>query len=366
MSSVDLIDSIDKKILNVRTNSLDFSFNELADMYKEGELIIAPEFQRLFRWNHTLQSQFIESVILELPIPPLFVVERQDRKYELIDGLQRMSSWLHFKGLLINQKTNKKDSPLKLINCDIVEDLNGLTFEELPQSIKIKLKRSPIRVEIIGKDSSSRLKYDMFNRLNMNGLNLSPQEIRNSTIRLLEDGDKFMRYIIDLSENQNFKNCIKSVQENEISRKYNHELVLRFLALKNKLTSHRGNMADFMTEFAEQVSELKFILDYDKNRHDFDKTFLLLDKIMGKEAFVMKREVQYRVGLFDAFSIGLQPYLENINDENIEIIRKVFSKLKNEWSSGKSLNKSNGGTIPKKLKDRIQYVSTSISKAISR
>ncbi len=366
MGLVDLIDSIDKKILNVRTNSLDFSFNELADMYKEGELIIAPEFQRLFRWNDTLQSQFIESVILELPIPPLFVVERQDRKYELIDGLQRMSSWLHFKGLLMDPDTNKIKSPLKLVNCDIVEDLNGLTFDELPQSIKIKLKRSPIRVEIIGKDSSSRLKYDMFNRLNTNGLTLSPQEIRNSTIRLLEGGDKFMRYIINLSKNKNFKNCIKSVQDYEINRKYDQELVLRFFALKHNFESYQGNMSDFITDFAEQISESKIEFSYDENEQFFKKTFLLLDTIMAEEAFILRKNGQYIAGLFDAFSIGLQPWLEQIDKENIGILRDSFSRLKNSEEFKKSFSKKNGGTRPKNLRDRIQEVNKCIAKNISK
>ncbi len=78
MDNVDIINAIDKQVQQVRTRSLDLSFNELMDMYENEELIIQPEYQRMFRWNNTKQSQFIESLILELPIPPIFVIETED------------------------------------------------------------------------------------------------------------------------------------------------------------------------------------------------------------------------------------------------------------------------------------------------
>ena len=89
----DLIIAVDDKIKAIRTRSLDISFNELLDMYKTGELKIDPDYQRLFRWDETKQSQFIESLILELPVPPIFVIEAEEGKFELIDGLQRISTY---------------------------------------------------------------------------------------------------------------------------------------------------------------------------------------------------------------------------------------------------------------------------------
>src|SRR5215469_9751673 len=97
----DLIQAVDSKISSVRTQAIDFSFNELADMHAAGELIIDPDFQRMFRWPEGSRARFIESLILELPIPPIFLIEREDRVYELIDGLQRISSYLHFRDQLV-------------------------------------------------------------------------------------------------------------------------------------------------------------------------------------------------------------------------------------------------------------------------
>lgn len=67
-------------------------------MYKNMELTISPDYQRLFRWEEEKQSRFVESLILEMPVPPIFVIETDDGVYELIDGLQRISSYLHFRG----------------------------------------------------------------------------------------------------------------------------------------------------------------------------------------------------------------------------------------------------------------------------
>ena len=132
---MNIIKDLEDKIKSVRTRSLDLSFNELVDMYKNGELIIAPDYQRLFRWSEANQSRFIESLLLEMPIPPIFVVELEEGVYELIDGLQRISSYLHFRGELAGYDENliaylEDEEDLEAI--DIIEglDLNADEEEE--------------------------------------------------------------------------------------------------------------------------------------------------------------------------------------------------------------------------------------------
>ncbi|MDD1739003.1 MAG: DUF262 domain-containing protein [Methanothrix sp.] len=149
-------------------------------MYEKNELIIRPEYQRLFRWSEGTQSRFIESLLIELPIPPIFVIERTEGVYELIDGLQRISSYMHFRGRH-PERTNEDGSPhyLELIDCDIVKDLDGLTFDDLPKTLQIKLRRNFTRVEVIRKESDSKLRYHIFKRLNSGGYPLTPQEMRN-------------------------------------------------------------------------------------------------------------------------------------------------------------------------------------------
>ena len=99
-SDVDIIQAIDRQVKQVHTQSLDLSFNELLDMNVNGELNISPDFQRLFQWSEGARSRFIESLLLEMPVPPIYVVEEDDGRYMLIDGLQRISSYLHLRGQL--------------------------------------------------------------------------------------------------------------------------------------------------------------------------------------------------------------------------------------------------------------------------
>ncbi len=112
MAELDLeVSTARKKIFR---DGYDMSFGELASMYERGELVIAPEYQRLFRWDDTKKTRFIESLLLNIPIPPIFVFSDKAGRWELVDGLQRVSTVLEFMGLL-------KDADGKLLprsSCD--------------------------------------------------------------------------------------------------------------------------------------------------------------------------------------------------------------------------------------------------------
>ena len=135
---------IDKKIGEVRTESLDLSFGEIINLYTNKELIIQPVYQRLFRWSSQQKSRLIESVLLELPIPQIFTIENSDGVLELIDGLQRISSVIQF----IDSKVIDLD-PLVLEGCDQINDLNNERYDDLPMRLKLRLKRSSVRTVVI-------------------------------------------------------------------------------------------------------------------------------------------------------------------------------------------------------------------------
>jgi hypothetical protein len=102
--------------------------------------------------------------------------------------LQRISSYLHFRGEHPGRlNSDRTYSKLVLTDCDIAKELNGHTFDSLPSALQIKLKRNFVRVEVIRRESDKRLRYYVFKRLNTGGSLLSDQEIRNCTIRLLDN-----------------------------------------------------------------------------------------------------------------------------------------------------------------------------------
>ncbi|WP_035050935.1 DUF262 domain-containing protein [Carnobacterium pleistocenium] len=363
IEGIDLIKKVEENINSIRTRSLDLSFNELLDMHSNGELIIQPEFQRLFRWSVGKQSRFIESLLLELPIPPIFVIELEEGIYELIDGLQRISSYLNFRGKL------EEGTQLTLVDCDIVEDLNGLTYDTLPKPLEIKLKRNFIRVEILRKESDSRLRYYMFKRLNTGGEVLSDQELRNSTIRLLDS--EFNEFLITLSNNESFKETIKNISLTKLNSKYNEELALRFLSLKNNIGNYLHDVSDFLTEYMEYATTELLEKNYDisKEREIFNKTFRILNKTMGNQVFGRlsangNATSGFSVYNFESFSLGIQSSLDLINDENddeINNLKILFMEIKAD-EEFRRLTTGGGKNAINPLNDRIGFVESKVKK----
>lgn len=357
LSGIDIINAVDNKIKKIRTRSLDISFNELLDMYLNEELIINPDFQRLFRWDEKKQSQFIESLILEIPMPPIFVIEVEEGKYELIDGLQRISSYLHFRGQYPNL------GYLKLQQCDIVKELNDMTYEDLPPAIKIKMKRNFSRVEIIRRESDPRLRYYIFKRLNTGGEKLEDQEIRNCTIHLLDD--RFNKLIIELSINDDFLNTTKFLAKASKDKLFDKELVLRFFAIKNYRDKYIHDVGTFLTGYMEAVADPKINIEFDyiNEKVQFEKTFKILNSILGEYAFsdtTRKGTPKKRVSpyYYEAFAIGIQKYLNNINPLDTETVRKIgteLSSIKND-ENFRSIIMGGGKNTSRNLEARIRFV----------
>lgn len=352
MNENELINISDQERKKVRTNSFDLSFNEIIDMYKNQELIITPEYQRLFRWSEEQQSRFIESLILELPVPPIFVIENEDGVYELIDGLQRISSYLNLRGYLEEGKT------LKLKGCDIIDSLNDLKYEELPKIIQIRLKRNFIRVEVIRKESDSNLRYHMFKRLNRGGEILSEQEVRNCTIRILDN--KFIEFIKKLSENVDFKQTISKLDENQIKFMKDHELILRFFFLKNNIENYNFALDDFLTKYMEGVTIGEIEFDYIKEKHIFEKTFKILNELQGPDIFstlIEENRVRenFVIYLYDALTLGVSEVIDEISEDNIEPFKEKLNDLKSkETKVGQDIySKRTGSKSSTKIRQSI-------------
>lgn len=371
MNSIDIINSVDEKIEKVRTRSLDLSFNELMDMYEDGELIIDPEYQRMFRWNEVKQSQFIESLILELPVPPIFVIETKDNEYELIDGLQRISSYLHFRGKLPQVSNEEKDDNRYLIlqNCDILKELDGKKYDDLPKAIQIRLKRNFIRVEVLRKENNNQLRYYMFKRLNSGGEKLSDQEIRNCTIRIMDN--KFNECIIKCSLNESFRNVISKLDDEKKKTKGDQELVLRFFALKNNMINYKHPFAEYLTKYMEEVAEGSLSFECISEQDIFNRTFYVLDNLLGKDSFSsVLPSGNFKEDLvlyhFDALTLGIQKHLDIIEEvinkkdtKKIQQINKLLKDIKEstelaKYKTGSKLNiEGRMNLVDKKIEELI-------------
>lgn len=284
---MELIEEIDNKVGEVRFEGLDMSFGELVSLHsaEQRELVIAPEYQRLFRWSNEQRSRLIESVILELPIPQIFMIENEDGVLELIDGLQRVSSVFQF----MDSKSIGLE-PLELEGCDLVKSLNGKRFEDLPLTLRLRIKRSSVRVLVIKRQSESFLRYEMFKRLNTGGAELAPQELRNCSARMLgEKGKAFYEFLRDCAGQPDFESCTQTISSAEAEKMGAEELVLRFLATKNSQDTFKGSVRDWLDAYMESIILEKVPFDYDAEQAFFARTFAVIASALGVQAFVKHR-----------------------------------------------------------------------------
>ena len=342
MAIENLMENVDSQIVNIRTKSLDVSFNELYDMYQNKELTISPDYQRLFRWEEEKQSRFIESLILEMPVPPIFVIETDDGVYELIDGLQRISSYLHFRGEKLD---GDNFEPLVLQGCDIVTELNNLSFKLLPKALQIKIKRSFVRMEVIKKESEDSLKYHMFKRLNTGGELLSAQEIRNCTVRLL--GSEAIDFLEKCSKNEDFKLIVSRIGSDKEQLQYKQELVLRYLAMKNNIENYKYPVTEYLTNYLEDITTEKLDFNYDKEWDVFCKTSLFIAENFGEDAFSGKTKGgdyrnEFILYYFDALFVPIAKLIDSILDYADS--KKVVERI-NEIKFGEELKSYKTGSV---------------------
>jgi hypothetical protein len=162
----------------IRTDHYSVSIGEWISLYQQGQIEINPEFHKLFRWSDYQKITLIESILLGIPIPPIFVFQRKDGIWDVVYGLQRLSTIYEFVGIL-KDEDGKQLPPLTLQKTEHLPSLAGKIWEdkEHPKgSIKgftpaqrLLVKRTKINVNILLTDDS-KAKYELFHRLNTRGL----------------------------------------------------------------------------------------------------------------------------------------------------------------------------------------------------
>lgn len=206
---------IEEMSKSIKTDSYPMSIGEIINIYNDGDLVINPEYQRLFRWDLSQQSSLIESILLGIPLPPIYVYQTEEGKWNLIDGQQRLSTILKFVGVLKDSEDNIVESEA-LVKTKFLPSLNGKLWshdneeQSLSEAQRRYIKRSKIDIVIIDKASDKFAQYEMFQRLNTGGSHLSSQEIRNCLL-IMNDVDS-AKYFKELSEYEPF---IKSMPISE-------------------------------------------------------------------------------------------------------------------------------------------------------
>jgi Protein of unknown function DUF262 len=313
---------LEKARKEIVSDGYDMSIGEVMNLYREKELIIDPEFQRYFRWESFQKTRFIESLLLGIPIPPIFVFQTKDGTWELIDGLQRLSTVLEFAGML-NMPEMEFAEPRVLEGTKLLPALSGKKWEPtdidsadgIGKAQQLQIKRARLRVEILKMESDPHAKYELFQRINTGGSQLSEQEVRNCTAIMINRD--FHVWLMDCSANTDFFETIKQT-ESSSKKQYNVELALRFFAYRNVPYSNLLDVHEYL-DAALITLATDGNMDMAKEKDVFQKTFGLLRKVLGENAFKRwdgeKHLGMFLLSVYEVMATGIS--------KNIDAIEKM-------------------------------------------
>lgn len=341
-----LQEEIDRQRQDIRSDGYSMSIGELVSLYQSQEIEIHPEFQRFFRWSDYQKNSLIESILLGIPIPPIFVSQRDDGVWDVIDGLQRLSTIYQFLGKL-------KDENGKLIDPLVLQETNYLPSLEnkkwgdendkensLTNSQRLDFKRTKINVVIIQKESNKKTKYELFQRLNSGGSICTPQEVRSCI--LVSVNPSTYQWMKRLSENEDFKSCI-NLSETLEEEQYDMEILSKFLIFRNMTIENQSisNIAEFITDKIQEIaSDPSF--DYDEEEKAFNITFRILNQTTKEDTFrkynpeTDKFSRGFLSAPFEAIATGIgyhyKKYETALNTGNINQL-DIKGKLRRMWAN---------------------------------
>ena len=249
----------------ISTQPYDLSVQTLMEQWEEKTLKI-PEIQREYVWDNGRASRLIESLILNIPIPPVYFSETKDATFEVIDGHQRVRSIARY-----------LNNEFGLSGLRVLDEFKGVRFFKLPAREQRFLKSRSLRAVVISYDSHPSMKFEVFERLNTGGISLNAQELRNSIYR-----GTFNRELKELVKDQNYRECIGTTMPRR--RMVDEELILRFFALRELLPKYRPplkrKLNDYMYKNKNPREEW-----LDERRGVFRDTMAEMAVVLGNQSF---------------------------------------------------------------------------------
>jgi uncharacterized protein with ParB-like and HNH nuclease domain len=302
------------------------------------ELFI-PDYQREMAWDDARQSKFIESVLLGLPIPYIFVAdirddENDEARLEIIDGSQRIRTLTRF----------LKDE-LRLSGLKKLDKLNGFTFSDLPLARQRRFNRATLRMIQLTEEADEEVRRDLFERINTGSVDLNEMEKRRGILR-----GSFLDLIEELSKDKKFRDLC-SFDETAINRREPQEFVLRFFAFLNNYQNFTAdNINEFLSNYLNRVNQDK-AFDRKKMQAEFLSMLNFVCKYFPKGFRQGKNLAKTTTRIkFESLSVGVALALR----EKENIIPKDTSWLNSD--EFKKFTSSDASSSRVKVVKRIEYV----------
>lgn len=343
MKTIEEVEAAERQLLEekepVNYDTREYPVEVLIDKYNQGEFVI-PKYQRNFVWEADLEkmSKFIESILLDLPIPYLFFADDLDSgKLEIVDGSQRIRTLVKF----------KKDE-FELTDLEVLDLFNGFKFSDLSESRQRRFLRKTVRSIELTEKASTDVRRDLFARINTKPYDLLPMEIR----RGLYEGP-FLDFITECANNALFQK-ICPVSKAKLQQRESEELVLRFFSYTENYQNFEHRVDDFLDEYLQ-----------DKHKNGFDKEGLkkLFEDMLNfvntyfEYGFRKSKNANSTPrGRFEAIAVGTA-LAQRTN-------KQLNTNIQN-WINGqefKDKTTSDGANNKSKLKERIEYVKDKLIK----
>lgn len=343
--------NINKKPRRILAQPYDYSVQDIVDKIKNNDIDLNPDYQRNYVWiaNDSKEhkcSRLIESLLLNIPIPVIYFAEQAETlKYEVIDGQQRLYTFHRF----LNDN-------FALSGLEIRDDVNGKKYSELEQKDRDEIRKRSIRAIVILNESDPEIKYEVFERLNLGSIQLTPQEIRNNTLR-----GSFNDLLKELAKNHLFQDMLNLRLKSDQKNMAHEELVLRFFAYHDSGYKRAKNLSFFLTEYMKKNQNLSS-QDLIKYKTLFTDTIKLVYKYLGQYAFSSfgiktgQWTKKSNRSLYDAEMLAFSDFI----DKKIKVSpEKFMSKLEilmADQEFRKSLHSQAGGTMIQKRVSKIKDI----------
>lgn len=324
----EIVEEFSRKRSRMESIASDLTVRGVHDWVAEEIIELDPEFQRRDRWDDKRRSQLIESILLNVPIPPIYLSHEPGAPYSVIDGKQRITAMVLFmKGSL----------PLK--GMKILTSLEGKTVDDLPSEVKRVLSVEPAIRAVIVKptvgegpsEDSIELKYEVFHRLNTGGIKLEPQELRNSVYR-----GPFNDLLTELAVNEYMQEQLKVRPKDKNYKKMQDiEHVLRFLMMRENWRKTSKEIRPMMDDFMETHQHAgPDVLE--QFRTHYLRMADRAERLLGDGAF--RRWIpnsqdwrdQQNLAIYDAQAIALDMLTDPEFESILERREEVHSRLKDE------------------------------------
>lgn len=312
----------------VKTQTIEYDLETLVKKIKKNVIKLNPDYQRKHRWSDDFSSRLIESLILNIPIPFIYISQDVDvddegdsetSRFSVIDGQQRLTAIYKF-----------FDNEYPLQGLEVLEHLNGSFYRDLPSFLIRRLEERSIRCLRIDSTLDQQVKYDIFERLNSGSVKLESQELRNATCR-----GPFKDLVKKLVQNKDFLSACKILPDSKrVEKMEDEELVLRFFAInyKNGYLDYKGKFKQFLTHKMGEFNKLP-AEELDKMSKEFEEVFALYPKsnivfpfskykLQGKN---LKKMSDFNAAVYDAITRLTAVLIKRDKPLTINMIQALFN-----------------------------------------